>query len=542
MSSRPSDTNDADMKTDKRELDTQSEGQPSTPLPGSGGAVMETPMTNRHQSSLEPSKSYSSLFGGAAIEEKEDSQNWSQDALKQNAASTLPGEIPPPQSALPESIIDPPSAGLIEPHIVKDTNAVSVIDLKSRPALVEENLDLVPEENASSQTTESSSQEQPHSDGSNKSNSQPAVVADERLLPKANCSARQSPHKRTASSDLNNAYLADEIRTVTSPSAVPSADDTNSRDPPRKRQRRLSTQATEESQNSVRSTIHVELPTTIPPSTSAVKSRMKPPEDIRPSQESSRSNISTPQNHTKGTEPPSSAISNRSTRQGASQDRTKRVLYANSTKVDESTAYVKFLRQHNVKQVKSINDCDVLCTGKGELKRTSKLMLAVLMGKEVVADQWIIQSAHENKLLDTSEFVPEDAKREREWGTSLSDAIERGRRGVKPLEGWTINFTPSAKKELGKSWSELKEICLVAGATAVQAMIPRKSPGESDTTIVIAASNEADRSTLDERGWLIFTKDIITFSVLRGGLDADSDEFLMAKKVLGSAKKVKRAR
>lgn len=238
----------------------------------------------------------------------------------------------------------------------------------------------------------------------------------------------------------------------------------------------------------------------------------------------------------------SSRSTTRQRGQGSSQDQVTKVVYASSTSVGESTAYTKFLRQHNVKQVKNVKDCDVLCTGKGELKRTSKLLLAVLTGKEVVTDQWIIQSAEQNQLLDTAEFVPEDQKREQEWGTSIADAIERGRQGLKPFEGWTINFTPSAKKELGSSWSELKEICLVAGVTAVQAMIPRKSPEEMDPTIVIAASNEADQATLEERGWRSFTKDIITFSALRGGIDADSNEFLAAKKGNGSAKKAKKGR
>lgn len=503
MSSRPS-TNEADMPAlNGQDSDLRSHNRLSTPNPGSGTAVLETPIARRYQDPVEPSKLSDTTIEGDTAQEKD--------------SITLNGDDPGSNNQ------------------ANKKNAMNIVDLEPKPALVETGLDVPQRDDSTTQSTESSSHELPHSDISNEAKADCVHLHEERQTPETRTPAQPSPRKRSASpaevsNDLNRPSLSLEFSAVAQ----------GPEGPPKKRQRRVPPAATDESQNSIKSTIHVELP--------SPRSQLDPSTRTDPlqSQGSSRSTLSTPRNQRKPTEPPSSNMSSRSTTrqrgQGSSQDQVTKVVYASSTSVGESTAYTKFLRQHNVKQVKNVKDCDVLCTGKGELKRTSKLLLAVLTGKEVVTDQWIIQSAEQNQLLDTAEFVPEDQKREQEWGTSIADAIERGRQGLKPFEGWTINFTPSAKKELGSSWSELKEICLVAGVTAVQAMIPRKSPEEMDPTIVIAASNEADQATLEERGWRSFTKDIITFSALRGGIDADSNEFLAAKKGNGSTKKAKKGR
>ncbi|KAL8676717.1 MAG: hypothetical protein Q9186_006783 [Xanthomendoza sp. 1 TL-2023] len=555
MSSRPSDANDVEShERNVQELRPGLDNRPSTPTPGSGAAaVMETPFTNRFQSPSELGKSLAISMVDDAMKDKEDSQEWGPDALKQDVMTTLRDytgagdnsesfESPAvPKSSTVHRLDLNPSAEVPSLETTRDpamTNNDTNVNERQNGNYSGTIIDLV--DNASSQTTEASSDGEPHS--------KPTISTDQRGEAKKSLPAPRNSNKRAASAAFKNNDLEDGDLSVPPLSAGPGADSGSLQSAPRKRQKGLAS-TTEESQNSVRSTIHVEVPHKIhsPAPTEHSRTGSVQDEDIEHSQIQTRSNISTPRNHVNSIEPPSSNVSSRSTRQGhrgqdASQDHVTRVLYASSTHVGQASAYSRFLRQHNIRQVKSIKDCDILCTGKDELKRTSKLMLAILMGKEVVTDEWVIQGTKTNKVLDTSDFVPEDTAREREWGTSLSDAIDRGRHGLKPLQGWTINFTPSAKKELGKSWSELKEICSVAGATAVLAMIPRKSPADSEKTILIAASNEADRETLEERGWKIFTKDIITFSVLRGKVDLLSDEFLMAKTAKGGARKSKKAR
>ncbi|KAL8942579.1 MAG: hypothetical protein Q9216_001561 [Gyalolechia sp. 2 TL-2023] len=539
-SSRPDEIDGVVQKQDVQDLSPLSKTRPATPIPGLGAAVMETPMTDRHQVPL-------------------------------HAAERSMTRSPSPTPTKPLEMSDKPPNG----------NQIMARDspLEGSPK---------------SQESERSLREGcAHSGDRNKSSS---------IQPSQTDEIRES-RKRSASYNNKSDCHNTATPTIIDLESAPRIDDLNEEDAPRKRQKRsgrskAAREGVDESQNSVRSTIHVEVPdmdkehgeakadgnpntcsncnrtflkaTALAQHLKRAKGCAKPPSSLngeepekdksltpladpqthlapedkqapgspepRPSGENTNS---TPPGHPDLTEPPSSNRSTRLTGQGRrgqdlSQNQITRVYYTSSTKVEESTIYTKFLRQHSIKPVKSVAECDILCTGKGELKRTSNLILAILMGKEVVTDQWVIQSAQKHKVLDTAEFIPESAAREREWGTSLSAAIERGRQELKPLEGWTISFTPSIKKELGKSWTELKEVCLAAGA-AVQAVIPRKSPAETDSTVVVAASYEPDLSTLEERGWKVFTKDIITYSVLRGRIDTSSDEFLMPPTKKGNA-------
>ncbi|KAL8951258.1 MAG: hypothetical protein Q9222_002760 [Ikaeria aurantiellina] len=581
MSSRPSESDELDVqREDIAEPGTVPSDRCSTPTRGSGAAVMETPMANRHQSPVEEERSLTSSIAEDAIKGKEDSQLLIMDPLKREAMTTLrkcaktdhrSQADPSPelrQSRLAdEADLDLPSPNaasmftkarvvssdkpngkissayrLYDPSVdpSKSLDGTDVLDRAGNDAASArtrsgDSVAIVMEEAASSQATEASSQSASQAEISNTASLQTPTLPGRIHRVNGIKPGEGNSRKRSAPVDHDGEYPDNEAGL----SRVSGLNQESAQQARRKRPRRNSDhqaalKGKDESQNSIRSTIQVEIPHTV----LSPDSRKSTPAGIK--------TRSTPQDSRKHAEPPSSNRSTRSMSQiqegeNEASKAAMSVFYASSTKVDGSTAYIRFLKKRNVKPVKNVNDCDVLCVGKGELKRTSNLILAVLMGKTVVTDQWVVQSAKEGQLLDTAAFIPEDAFREQDWGTSLSHAIERGRQGVKPLQDWTINFTPSAKKELGKSWSELKEICLAGGAVAVQAMIPRKSPAESGRIIVIAASHEPDYSTLEERGWRVYTKDIITLSVLRGSIDALSDEFLVksTKKVTGSAKKKK---
>jgi hypothetical protein len=85
-----------------------------------------------------------------------------------------------------------------------------------------------------------------------------------------------------------------------------------------------------------------------------------------------------------------------------------------------------------------------------KLRKTGKLLLAVALGKDVIKDKWLIDSARQGRLLPPTSYLAEDPDRETEWGVKLEDSVARGKLGVKPFAGWTIYFTPTLKKELGR--------------------------------------------------------------------------------------------
>ena len=232
-------------------------------------------------------------------------------------------------------------------------------------------------------------------------------------------------------------------------------------------------------------------------------------------------------------EPTSSLRSTRSVvREDMSQlnvrDDRIRILFSSSTAVGDSRAFIKFLSQQGIEKVQSVSECTVLCVGKGELKKTSKLIMAVMLGKEVITDDWVTESARCNGLQSIEEYIARDPEREDEWGFNIRDAIHRGRQGLKILQDWTVIFTASAKKEVGKSgFSDLKDIATFAGAKSVLTTLPKQSPEELPFTLIIGTVEDVNSPALGQ--WKFYTRDIIGLSVLRGRLEIDSEEFLIPK-------------
>ena len=158
-------------------------------------------------------------------------------------------------------------------------------------------------------------------------------------------------------------------------------------------------------------------------------------------------------------------------------------------------------------------------------------MLAVISGKMVVTEDWVSESVKAKQILDLADFAATDPVREAEWGTSLSEAIARGVEGLKFFTNWSFCFSPAVKKELGNGFAEMKQLCLAAGAQSIQNTLPRRAPSDPCTMVIIATTSDKDLNALHGHGWKVYSKEIITLSILRGTLDLDSDEFLLDDKI-----------
>ena len=66
-----------------------------------------------------------------------------------------------------------------------------------------------------------------------------------------------------------------------------------------------------------------------------------------------------------------------------------KIVFASSSSVKSSAAFKKFLKSHGVTMVDNIREVTALCVGKGELKKTSKMIMAVLLGKRIITDDWV---------------------------------------------------------------------------------------------------------------------------------------------------------
>ncbi|KAI9793462.1 MAG: hypothetical protein M1833_000748 [Piccolia ochrophora] len=210
-----------------------------------------------------------------------------------------------------------------------------------------------------------------------------------------------------------------------------------------------------------------------------------------------------------------------------------RIVFSNSN-IPNKTQLMKFLKKHDAKKVDAVSPTgsNFLCVGRGELKRTSKLTLSVALGKMLVTDDWVTASSRAGHLLDPSPFFPSDPAHEALWQFSLPEAVKRGKAGVKVFHGWTIYITRQLAKDVkADGLHDLKEMAKAAGAEGVKEGIASLSPREVSHSLVLVAS-ERDRDTLklEEEGWTVFSREILSLSMLRGRLDVDSDEFrIMAK-------------
>lgn len=203
-----------------------------------------------------------------------------------------------------------------------------------------------------------------------------------------------------------------------------------------------------------------------------------------------------------------------------------RVLFSNSTlpNLPKIMNAAKSMGVEVIEKAES-GTFDVLAVGKGELKKTSKLLLAVALGKPVVFDEWLSKSVKAKKLLATSKFAVHDAKRQKEWGYDPTNVSDRG----DLLQGMTIHVTPALKELWGTTaFSDVTTLAKALGAkTVVVGKYKRAKEGDIRAIALGLESGDGDCNTLLSKGETCYNRDLITISVLRGTLDLDSEEFVI---------------
>jgi len=82
--------------------------------------------------------------------------------------------------------------------------------------------------------------------------------------------------------------------------------------------------------------------------------------------------------------------------------------------------------------VDNVAEADILCvpniSAKTELKKTPKLLLAVILGKAIVTERWIVDchrtGQQTRKFPDPASYIPLDTERERSWKFNLKAALK----------------------------------------------------------------------------------------------------------------------
>jgi hypothetical protein len=118
-----------------------------------------------------------------------------------------------------------------------------------------------------------------------------------------------------------------------------------------------------------------------------------------------------------------------------------------------------------------------------------------------------------------SAYKPSTSKQEEEWRFKFDDVFGQPQT---PFEGYTIHFTKNLKA-IYESFSEVVTVCKAAGAKTVTST----RMNTTDDNIVLANNYDDDPEAqkLIKDGVTCFTKDLFTYSIFRGFLDLQGDEF-----------------
>ena len=202
-----------------------------------------------------------------------------------------------------------------------------------------------------------------------------------------------------------------------------------------------------------------------------------------------------------------------------------KVIFSSSTTVNGKTKIMESFRSFGGSVTKCISKADILCVSSGALKKTTKFITAVALGKDVVDDRWLVESHRKSALLNAEAFVPKDADHEREWGFDLRAAVERGRQGLSDLLDAThLYFTRQLEIDLGGNFKDFCKIAKMLGADSMGVTLPTEINTE-ETTIVIGVDNDPQAPNVRALGLVLYQRDLLVMGVLRGVIDLESEEF-----------------
>ena len=172
------------------------------------------------------------------------------------------------------------------------------------------------------------------------------------------------------------------------------------------------------------------------------------------------------------------------------------------------------------------NDCTVLCIGHGrKLPITKYLLMAILLWKIVITDEWIQDSVNNDGLLDLANYRAFKPAIERKWRTSLNDALARDQRNLRPFRNWSIHFTSNTHAFLGDKFADWEDICQRGGARTVELTLLSDGPSNCSDTLILASKDDPSVESLRSAGWEVYDKTIVAWSMNRGSLIRE--EFLL---------------
>jgi hypothetical protein len=142
----------------------------------------------------------------------------------------------------------------------------------------------------------------------------------------------------------------------------------------------------------------------------------------------------------------------------------------------------------------------IVSDGKTKLRRTPKLMICVCITPNILSIDWLEQSAKEQCVLETDDFLLlNDKEAEKTYNFSMKATIENGKTarmasgGV--LGGWSVYICRGVAGKNAPSSKEFALLIEAAGATMLRNLNDVPTP---DKTIVITSDPITDDQRLEE--------------------------------------------
>jgi hypothetical protein len=209
-----------------------------------------------------------------------------------------------------------------------------------------------------------------------------------------------------------------------------------------------------------------------------------------------------------------------------------KILLSSTSFPDKSPA-ITWLRQQGISTAESTpgkNSNFICVVPDARLPTTMKVLQSLVSGKLVVGEKWVLDSHKKKEILDPTKYLHKD----------LESTITLDRKEV--FGGQNLFFTKKLAEEYSQSWQAIQTLAKQAGAISVTSGPADKGNNAkaADETIFFGSTkSDPDVAKLvNDYERTVYSKDLVSQSILDGELDLDSDEHII--KLGASASKGKK--
>ncbi|SMR42331.1 unnamed protein product [Zymoseptoria tritici ST99CH_1E4] len=197
-----------------------------------------------------------------------------------------------------------------------------------------------------------------------------------------------------------------------------------------------------------------------------------------------------------------------------------RILLSGSRLTATNQNWLK--RQTNVVDEVPGKRTNYACVVRDEnIPTTIKVLRALIAGKRIITDQWVVDSKEEGSLLDVNEYLHPDLQ--------TKDIGTEDRR--KLFNKKTLFFTHAAKASFGLDWEDVITTAMEAGASHVDfgtAFKGATTHCDKANRIDFGIKNDTDANKLkEEYESTVYDKAMFAKAILRAKLELDNDEFVL---------------